>query len=199
MRNRTTIRIAAGGLAAALVLAAPAASAQGFGDTLRNLFLFNSPNEPPPAAPDEETVECPQVTIADGGAALRVFGGRGGSGSAEGLRHQISIADLARECVAQPDGSILVRVGVEGRALLGPSGAPGRFEAPVRIVLKRFDTVYANRLKRVAVNIPKGDTQASFVLIEEGLVVPPGAGEYDIEVGLGTAGPAERPARRPRR
>jgi hypothetical protein len=35
-------------------------------------------------------------------------------------------------------------------------------------------------------------------VVEEGLVVPPGTGAFDIEVALG-GGAAERPARRARR
>jgi hypothetical protein len=48
------------------------------------------------------------------------------------------------------------------------------------------------------VTIPAGDTQGSFVVVEENLVVPPGSGEFEIEVGLGGAGPAQRPVGRGR-
>jgi len=61
----------------------------------------------PPARPQQiEDVYCPQIDVFEGGSTLRT----GGS--------QIVLGQMARECVGQPDGTTLVRIGVEGRALL---------------------------------------------------------------------------------
>ncbi len=180
-------------------------SSEGGGGTLRNLLMFSGTPVPPfggttvPPAAASAGIEayCPPVGVIDGGAALQAYAGRTGDPNA--LRNQISLANFARECTGRADGAILVKVGVEGRALLGPGAASGgRFEAPVRIVIKRGDRVVATRFRRVPVTIPAGDTQGSFVMVEEDLVVPPGTGEYEIEVGLGGSGAAERPARRRR-
>ena len=148
------------GLAAAaylIVAWSAAASAQSVGTTLKNILLYGSPT-PPPSASNPDEVDCPRVTIADGGAALRAYSG-GRTGAPEALRHQLSIADVARECRGQPDGSVLVKVGVEGRALIGPAGTGGRFEAPVRVVVKRGDKVLASRAQRAAVEVPAGQLQ----------------------------------------
>ena len=103
------------------------------------------------------------------------------------LRSQIALGEIARECVGQPDGSTLVRVGVEGRALLGAGGSAGRYDVPVHIVVKGGSTVFANRSRRVAAAIPAGQTQATFSVVEEGIVVPAAnANSFEIEVGLGT-------------
>jgi hypothetical protein len=182
----------------AIATCTSSSSAQGIGTTIRNFFLYGGATPPPPMAEQAEEVECPRVTVAEGGAALRSYVS-GRVGAAEALRHQISIANVARECVGRPDGTILVKVGVEGRALMGPAGSPGRLDAPVRFIIKRGDTVYADRTRRVAVAIAPGETHGSFVAVEEGMTVPANIGEYEIEVALG-AGPAgERPARRARR
>jgi hypothetical protein len=94
---------------------------------------------------------------------------------------------LARECVGQPDGSTLVKVGIQGRALVGPGGGAGRFDVPVQIVVKDGSTVLANRARRAAVAIPAGGTQASFTLVEGNIVVPANAANtFDILVGLGS-------------
>lgn len=166
-------------------------------DFLRNLFSGGAPPPPsgPPAAGEE--VECPPVTVTDGGAALRAYAS-GRSGAAETLRHQISIANVGRECRSQGDGSVVVKVGVEGRALLGPAGSPGRFQAPVHFVIRRGDKVLANRARSATVSLAAGETQGSFVLVEDGMVVPAGTGEFEIEVGLGGSG-TPSPARRARR
>lgn len=154
--------------------------------TLGNMMRYGSTTEPPVAraAADVEAVECPAVSVADGGAALR----RGTS--------QISIANVARECIERAGGAVAVKVGVEGRALLGTGGGAGRFDVPVTFLLKRGDRVLASRVRRIAVTIPANDTQASFVAIESDMIVPPGTGEYEIEVGLGGQAAAASPRRR---
>lgn len=185
------------GLAAALCAigaAGPGAASSG-GNFFRNLFMYGGPT-PPPAAPDAPAeVDCPAVTIAEGGAAVRSYAG-GRTGSPEALRSQLSIVNVARECVGQRDGSILVKVGVEGQALLGPAGSAGQLDTPVRVVVKRGDKVLANRARRATVAIPSGQLHGSFVVVEEGIVVPPKTGDFDIEVALGGSAPAERSRRR---
>ncbi|RDI55165.1 hypothetical protein [Microvirga subterranea] len=165
------------------VLAGCGAPGEG-GSTVGNMLAFAGPTVPPPVKQQVEDVYCPQVEIADGGSTMRSYAG-GRVGDAAGLRSQVSISDLARECVGQPDGTVLVKVGVEGRALLGAGGGGGRFDVPVKIVVKRGDKVIANRLRRTAVSIPAGQAGANFAVVEEGIVVPAAdASTFDIEVAL---------------
>ncbi|HEY7385001.1 MAG TPA: hypothetical protein VH743_15135 [Beijerinckiaceae bacterium] len=174
------------------------AAAQDAGGFLRNLFYGGAPPPPPGPPAAGEEVDCPPVTVANGGAALRAYTG-GRTGAAESLRHQISIANVGRECRGQGDGSVVVKVGVEGRALLGPAGSAGRFQAPVHFVIRRGDQVLVNRARSATVTLAAGQTQGSFVIVEEGMVVPAGTGEFEIEVGLGGSGAAARPTRGARR
>jgi hypothetical protein len=44
--------------------------------------------------------------------------------------------------------------------------------------------------------IPSNDTQAAFMAVESDLIVPPGTGEFEIEVGLGGAAVASPRRRR---
>src|SRR3954454_2634964 len=184
--------------AAGLGLAGPAA-AQGIGDTLSNLFKFGGTTVPKEAPRQTEDAYCPSVGLIEGSAAVRAYkNGRVGDPAA--LRHQISLNQFARECDEQPDGSIVVKLGVEGRALLGPAGVAGRFDAPLTFLIKRGDQVLATRTQKVSIAVPAGDTQASFVTVQDGLVVPPKSGEYEIEVGLvaGAGAKPERAAKRKR-
>src|SRR5215212_4966606 len=181
---RTWTNGGAGALAAGLLslaLCIEPASAQGISDTLRNLLRYGSTTEPP-AAPQAgiEVEDCPRVDVTEGGAALRTYAG-GRTGSPEALRSQLTISNVARECIGRPDGSIVVKVGVEGRALIGPAGAAGRFDVPVRFVVKQGNQTYANRVRRVPVTVPAGEAQASFVAVEDGMVVPRGTRDFDIE------------------
>lgn len=166
------------------------------GNVLSNLFFYGGTTVPPVAAANVAEVECPSIDVIEGGAALQAYSG-GRTGDYEGLRHQISLGNLARECTVQADGSILVRVGVQGRVLIGPAGGTGgRFDAPVRVVVRSGSQVIAQRARRVAVSVPSGDTQGTFTVVEEGIVVPQAIGEnFEILVGLGGA-PAETRRRR---
>jgi hypothetical protein len=153
---------------------------------------------PPAAPPNIDAAYCPTVDVADGGAALQAYRGAR-TGDQSGMRNQISLADVARECAPNADGSVTVRVGVQARALLGPGGAPGRFEAPVRIVIKHRESVVATRARRLAITVAPGTTQGSASMVEEGITVPARfARDYEIEVGLGGAAPRERAPRRSR-
>src|SRR5215204_1719130 len=123
--------------AACLTMAAcssTTSSGGGGGGSVFEAFLYGG--SVPPSGPGlGSDAPCPAVGVAPGGAALNSYGG-GREGSAEALRSQLSIVNLARECISRPDGSIVVKVGVEGRALIGPAGSAGRFEAPVRFAIK---------------------------------------------------------------
>jgi hypothetical protein len=184
--------------AAGLALAGPAA-AQGIGDTLSNLFKFGGTTVPKEAPRQTDDAYCPSVGLIEGSAAVRAYN-NGRVGDPAALRHQISLNQFARECLEQPDGSIVVKVGVEGRVLLGPTGAAGRFDAPLTFLIKRGDQVLATRTQKVSIAVPAGDTQASFVTVQDGLVVPPKSGEYEIDVGLvaGSGAKPERAAKRKR-
>ena len=196
-KERSGFRAAGLAAAAFLTLAPDPSSASGSGGSnfFRNLFTYGGPTVPPSAPEAAAEVDCPSVAIMPGGAALRSYAG-GRTGSPEALRNQLSIVNVARECIGQPDGSVLVKVGVEGRALIGPAGSGGQLEAPVRFVIRRGDKVLANRARRATVALAQGEMQGSFVVVEDGLVVPPKTGDFDIEVGLGGSGAVERRARR---
>ncbi|RYE35301.1 MAG: hypothetical protein EOP23_00755 [Hyphomicrobiales bacterium] len=168
------------------------------GNTALNVIMFQS-TTPPPADqlpkddPDEERQVCPEVTISDGGAAIRAQSGQDSSG----LRYQVSIANVARECNVTGNGAFRLKVGVEGRVLLGPAGSPGNYGATLTTTVMRGTTVIGKRSARVGATIPSGQGGADFTHIEEGIMVPAGKGDVEIFVGLGGGGPAT-PARRRR-
>lgn len=166
------------------------------GNFLTNMFKYGGTTVPPSQPQDLGEVYCPPVDVPEGGAALRSFGGKGGDNAS--LRNQITLGRIARECNRLQDGSITVKVGVAGQVLLGPAGAPGRFEAPLQIAIKYGDKVVVSRSKRIAVAVAPGEAQGLFTVVEDGLIVPLAmTGEYDISVSLG--GTPARPAPRKRK
>jgi hypothetical protein len=165
---------------------------------LGNILMFQS-TTPPPAdqLPTDDDVNfiCPQVIISDGGAAIRAQSGQD-SGS---LRSQVSITTVARECTpVGKDGAFALKVGVEGRILIGPAGSPGNYGATLYTQVMRNNQVIARRSARVGGAIPGGQTGADFSHVESNISVPAGSGEVEIIVGLNPGGGGE-PARRRRR
>lgn len=190
------------GTAAALVLTVLSGCSStgdsGAGSTLKNLFTYGGTTVPSIAQNLAlEAVDCPSVNVPEGGAALKTLGGKGDDAAA--VRTQISIANVARECIERPDGTVAIKIGMEGRALLGPGGGSNRFDVPVTFALRKNDQTLVSRTRRASVVIQPGRYEQNFVLVESELLVPPGTGEFEIEVSLGT-GPraAAAPARRKR-
>ena len=184
------------GLAIGLTVAwACPAGAQDVRGFFKNMF---GPSAPPAAGLPPDEIPCPQVDVAEGGAAVSAFGG-GKVGQQNALRNQITLSNFARECRLQADGSVLVKVGVQGRALLGPAGGAGNYSSPVHFTLHVGERIIANRVQQVTVKIPAGETQGSFTVVQDGLVVPKqDASEFEIEVGLGSGRTKQGPARRGR-
>jgi hypothetical protein len=156
----------------------------------KRLFRSTPPKLPP--VPVDTSIDCPKVDIIYGAAAMRVYA-PGASADSGALRHQISIIDVASECTATPDGGIVAKIGLAGRALLGPVGSAGTVTAPVTLLVKRGETVVARRVRTVSVAIPPSGQQGAFTFVEEGIAIPPGDGELTFEAGVGglPGGPAE--------
>jgi hypothetical protein len=160
------------------------------GSTLYNLFYYGGTTVPPSSKGEPEDIECPAVEILDGTASLRQEAGNA-------VRYQLSLGQTARECRSSGD-QLAIKIGVEGRALLGPAGSPGTFAVPVRFVVKRGDQILASRLQRQSVSIPPSDTQASFAMVEDNILVPK-KGNADLQILVGFDGAGAREATKPKR
>ncbi len=160
------------------------------GSSVGNLLLYGGTTVPPSqiARPEEREIDCPKVDVLDGTAAFRVGSSSGG---ATEVSHQASLGQTARECQIQGK-NVILKVGLEGRVLIGTTGKPGTFSVPVRIVVKREKTVVYSKLVKLSVTVPNGDTQAAFTYVEEGISVPLSennpSDEYDILVGFDPTG-----------
>jgi hypothetical protein len=77
-------------------------------------------------------VNCPAAEVRRGAATLTV--GPTGERTAMTLKYQASFIRLAREC-ALVEGNMVMKVGVEGRIVLGPAGSPGPVNVPLRFAV----------------------------------------------------------------
>jgi hypothetical protein len=167
-------------------------------NTIGNLLAFNTTN--PAAAParaaDVTQIDCPEIEVLGGAAALRI----GGQENAT-VRYQYSMGQVAREC-AVDNGQIDIKVGVEGRVLLGPAGGPGSFQVPVRIAIRREadQTAAVSKAYRIPATIAPGESQTQFSMVSDVMQVPylrPRADDdYTIVVGFDEKADAPQPKRK---
>jgi hypothetical protein len=92
-------------------------------------------SQPPLKTQSTMKVECPGVDIRPGASTLNIAVKTDGATGSD-LRYQLSVGQTARECRVQ-DGRMSVRVGVQGRILLGPMGSPGSIDIPLRYAVVR--------------------------------------------------------------
>src|SRR4051812_27650730 len=169
------------------------ASSIGSSDTVSSISnrfagLFSSakpgvtqPASPTPSSPD---VECPGVDIRTGASTLEIAA-KSGQATAADLRYQLSFGQTARECLVQ-GGVMTIKVGVQGRVILGPMGTPGQVDVPLRYAVVREGPqpkTIATKFKRLPVTVGPDQTHVQFVDVEEGLSFPvPSRSEVDAYV-----------------
>lgn len=188
-------------LAFSIVAMSAPARAESISDKL-NSWILGKPVAPEPVDPNTQAeLECPGVTVRSGAATLSVTVPGAESGPMS-TRYQATIGQTARECAAL-GGVMRMKVGVQGRILLGPAGGPGQLAIPLRLALVREGTeprTIWTKIYRLPVQIPPGLTAVPFVHVEQDLTFPIPRGDeleaYIVYVGFDpSAGPArpERP------
>lgn len=148
------------------------------------------------SGPNAVEYECPKVTVRTGASTWQVQAREGG------LRYQGTIGQLARECSIS-GASMSVKVGIEGRVLVGEKGTAGALEVPIRIaVVQEGPTpkTIATKFFVLPLEIPQGQPSSTFAVVEDQLtfplVKPAEVERYVIYVGYDPQGePKIRPAR----
>jgi len=151
---------------------APDAPSPSFSDRFTGFFSSSSAKAPQPVAGAPPTVNCPALEIREGASTLSV--GPRGENATMSLKYQGSFVRVAREC-AVAGGSMTIRIGIQGRVIIGPAGGPGQIDVPIRIAVVQEkpggSVPVFTKLIRIPVTIPaQGD--ATFSQIEEGVNFP---------------------------
>ncbi|MGA0532621.1 hypothetical protein [Hansschlegelia sp. KR7-227] len=175
LRRGLGVAAAAGALAACSTVGGDQGGAQAPAqqDSLATKLLMGNANPPPAAPPVDLAIkrECPPVDILDGTASYPVYDSAG-STDPFSLRYQATIAQTAREC-SNLGVEAGIRVGVVGRVVIGPKGAPGIFRLPLRVaVLDERDQPQYSQNFTVEATVPAGQGQARFTQIIDNIVVP---------------------------
>ena len=130
-------------------------------------------------------IDCPGMMVRSGASTWQDPSGA----TSTNLRFQGSLGQLARECAVLGD-SMTIKVGVEGRVLVGPKGAAGNVTIPLRLALVQEGpqprTIWT-KFYPIPVSVPQGQTQATFTKVEDDLsfAIPPSKdiSNYVIYVG----------------
>jgi hypothetical protein len=146
-----------------------------FGSRFGGFFSNATPGvtqaaSPIPSAPE---VECPGVDIRAGASTLNIAA-KSAQATAGDLRYQVSFGQTARECSVQ-GSDMAIKVGVQGRIILGPMGGPGVVDVPLRYAVVREGRepkTVATKFKRIPVTIAPDQTHVQFVDVEEALTFP---------------------------
>src|SRR5882672_664124 len=125
-----------------------------FGNRFSSFFSSATPGVTQAAsrtasAPD---IDCPGVDIRTGASTLNMAA-KTTQATAGDLRYQLSFGQTARECLVQGD-SLTIKVGVQGRVILGPMGSPGQVDVPLRYAVVREGPepkTIATKFKRIPI------------------------------------------------
>ncbi len=180
-----------------------ASGGSGFRQRMSNMFFGTPPADAQALATADPNLDCPVADIRSGASTLRLPSGADTTSST--LRYQATISRLARECLVR-GGTMTVKVGVQGRVIIGPAGGPGQIDIPLRYAIVREGPepkAIMTKLNRFAVTVGDGQTGAPFLQIEEDLTFPiPRGGELDnyvVYVGFDPSGEKEQPAKKGRK
>jgi hypothetical protein len=205
MGTRTAASIAArivAGAVATAALFAPAFAQDNITDKMNNFLFGSRPQQNTKSDPEAPAdLSCPDIEVREGAATLSI-NAPGGDPGPMNTRYQVSIGQLARECRWQ-NPMFNIRVGVQGRVLLGPAGVPGQVDLPLRIAIVQEGTdpkPIMSKLIRVSVSIPPGQTGVPFTHVEQDFTFPtPRAAvleRYTIYVGFDPAAEPVKPERK---
>jgi hypothetical protein len=146
--------------------------------------------------------ECPSVSVRQGAGTLSLSANPA-EPTAMNLRYQVGIGDTARECRVVGT-NVSMKIGVQGRIILGPAGGPGQVDVPLRfaVVQEGVDPkTIATKLERISVTIPSNDGNVLFTHVEDDLTFPmPRGGEIDsyvIYIGFDPLGAQELDKKKP--
>jgi hypothetical protein len=167
--------------------------------------ILQKPREPSPEekqaaiANVAETI-CPPVDVRAGASTLMI---PPSGADALSLRYQGSIAELGRECNVSA-GIMRMKVGIQGRVLVGPAGGPGQIDVPIRYAVVREGPeprTVISKFSKLAVAIPPGQQTVLFTHVDSEIAfpMPPGLDieAYVVYVGFDPIGEKQQPVKKP--
>jgi hypothetical protein len=134
----------------------------------------SAPKSPAPVIRAQADVTCPPVEVREGASTLTV-GPQGENNNTMSLKYQGTFVRAARDC-SVVGSDMVIKVGIQGRIVIGPAGGPGDVQVPVRIAVVQeapggFKPVMT-KLIRIPVTVPPGQGNVVFTHVEPGVTFP---------------------------
>jgi hypothetical protein len=182
-------------------------SGSSFGSRFSQLFSSKSQEATTTSTPSTQASEnsdltCPSVAIRFGASTLAV-GLPGKPASGNDLRYQGTITRTARDCNLQ-GGQVTARIGIMGRIITGPAGAPATVDVPMRVAVVQEgapEKVITTKAIRTTVTMEGENTEFSLVAEDVTYPTPTAAAndKYIFYVGFDPAALKPEPAARKRK
>jgi hypothetical protein len=174
----------------------PASGSPSFTDKISGFFSRSTATSQQSVTGTTQEIDCPLINIRPGASTLTI-GATSSSASDSGstnngamaVRYQGTFVRAAREC-ALVGGNVVMKIGVEGRIIIGPAGGPGQVDVPLRIAVVEETTAHTKpivtQLIRIPVTVPSATENPTFTHIEEGVTFPMPANldNYVVYIGF---------------
>jgi hypothetical protein len=195
---------------------APASSAAAppsdpsFKDKVTSFFEGSSAKSPQQVTGTQEVEDCPLINIRQGASTL-IVGPSGMASSGDStdngameVKYQGTFVRAAREC-ALVAGQLVMKVGVQGRIIIGPAGGTGQVDVPLRIAVVRETAAGAKPITtkfiRIPVTVASATDNPTFTHVEEGISfpMPRDLDNYVVYIGFDPLSlQADHPAAKPK-
>jgi hypothetical protein len=193
--------------------AAPASSGSpSIKDKISNFFSGSSATSQQAVTGTPQNLDCPTIDIRQGASTLTigqtasnndVSSGNTNNG-AMALKYQGTFVRAAREC-AVVGSNVVMKIGVEGRIIVGPAGGAGQVDVPLRIAVVNETAAgtkpVVTKFVRIPVTVASATDNPTFTHIEEGLSFPiPSAGDLDdyiVYIGFDPLAPEAQSSQKP--
>ncbi len=194
--------------------AAPAPSGvSSIKDKMANFFSGSSDKSPQQVTGAQEVLDCPFIDIRAGASTLTI-GQTASNGDvtstdngAMAVKYQGTFVRAARECAAVGPNMVM-KVGVEGRIVVGPAGGPGHVDVPLRLAVVQETPAatkpIVTKFVLVPVTVASETDNPTFTYIADDLTFPmPSASALDsyvVYIGFDplSAQPQEKPKPKPK-
>jgi hypothetical protein len=202
IKSMIGLALAGGLLAGCSTGSAVLDSVSSVGDRFSQLFGSNSQPVNTSAPQEDSELYCPDVLVREGTATLS--SAVNGMSGPSAIRYQGTIARTARECVLSNGNTLNVKIGIQGRMITGPAGAPPTVDVPIRVAVveegMQPKTIFS-RLYRTTVDMTDGNVPFSFVAEDVSYPAPsPEAhANYVYYVGFDPEGARQPPPRATRK
>jgi hypothetical protein len=177
-----------------------------FTKDISSFFLGDTGPGKPVVAGSAEDIDCPSIDIRPGASTLTIP--PSGDAGASVLRYQVTIAQMARTC-RLVGGTVKMKVGVQGRIILGPAGGAGKLDIPLRYAVVHEGPepkTIVTKFYKVPVMVPDAQQNVPFLHVDDDVEFPmPGIEQLDayvVYVGFDSTGdkkppPPKKPAPKP--